>query len=132
MRLAIVNRLHALEPNLRYALEGIFRDIQRANNELDESVMPRATPSAVLTADTLVRTGPSVYRGFTVMVTTATADINVYDGTSNAGKLIDVIPTGATKGTTEERTIGIVCETGIYVDFTGSATGSVQVNYEPL
>lgn len=132
MKLAIVNRLHSIEPQLRYALETIFRDIQRSHNDLESKVVVTATPSAVLTADTLVRTGPAVYRGFTVMVTTATADINVHDGTSNAGKLIDVIPTGATKGTTEERTVGIVCETGIYVDFTGSATGSVQVNYEPL
>jgi hypothetical protein len=132
MKLAILQRLSSLDPKTRFTLEPIIRDIQRAFNDLESRVVVTATPSAVLTADTLVRTGQAIYRGFTVMVTTATADINVYDGTSNAGKLIDVIPTGATKGTTEERTVGITCETGIYVDFTGSATGSVQVFYEPL
>ena len=130
MKLNIVNRLNSLEPQLRFGLESIFRDLQRAFNDLESRVVVNATPSAVLTADTLVRTGQAIYRGFTVMATTATNDINVYDGTSNAGKLIDVIPSGTTKGTTEERQVGITCETGIYVDFVG--TGSVQVNYEPL
>ena len=130
MKLNIVNRLNSLEPQLRFGLESIFRDLQRAFNDLEGRVVVNATPSAVLTADTLVRTGQAIYRGFTVMATTATNDINVYDGTSNAGKLIDVIPSGTTKGTTEERQVGITCETGIYVDFVG--TGSVQVNYEPL
>ncbi len=132
MKLAILQRLSSLEPNTRATLEPIVRDIQRAFNDLESRVVVTATPSAVLTGDTLVRTGQAIYRGFTVMVTTATADINVHDGTTNAGKLIDVIPAGATKGSTEERQVGITCEVGIYVDFTGSATGSVQVNYEPL
>jgi hypothetical protein len=130
MKLAILQRLASLDPQTRYTLEPIIRDIQRAFNDLESRVVVQATPSAVLTSDTLVRTGQAIYRGFTVMVTTASNDINVYDGTSNSGKLIDVIPTGTTKGTTEERQVGITCETGIYVDFVG--TGSVQINYEPI
>ncbi len=132
MKLAIAQRISSLPMEVRKTFEPILRDIQRVVNDLESRVVVQATPSAVLTGDTLDRTGKAIYRGFTVMVTTATADINVYDGISNAGKLIDVIPTGATKGTTEERTVGITCETGLYVDFTGSATGSVQINYEPL
>jgi hypothetical protein len=132
MKLAILQRLSSLDPQTRFTLEPIVRDIQRAFNDLESRVVVQATPSAVLTGDALVRTGQAIYRGFTVMVATATADINVYDGTSNAGKLIDVIPVSTAKGTTEERQVGITCETGLYVDFTGSATGSVQINYEPL
>jgi hypothetical protein len=133
VKISITGKLpYGLDKNLVFALDTIFRDIEKSVNSLESEVMPRAVPSAVLTSDSLVRTGQAIYRGFTVMATTATADINVYDGTSNSGKLIDVIPTGSTKGTTEERQVGITCETGLYVDFTGSATGSVQINYEPL
>ena len=113
-----------------FALYAIFRDFARAINALLEDVMPKANHSTAITADALVRTGRTVYRGFTVTVVTASGTIDIRDSTSaGSGTIIDTIPAATAAGTRVEKTVGLICETGLYVDYNG-ATGTVVVAFE--
>jgi hypothetical protein len=119
------------DKTLAFSLYAIFRDFARQINALTDEVMPKATHSAALTADGLVKTGSAIYRGFNVTVTTAVGTIDIRDGTSaGGGTIIDQIPIGTAAGTRYVASLGIVCETGIYLDFNGGATGTVVVLYE--
>ena len=126
------NRLpQKTEPTLAFALYAIFRDFARAINELTDIVMAKATHSSAITADALVKTGQCTYRGFTITVVTAVGTIDIRDGTSaGGGTVIDPIPIATAAGTRIEKTVGVICETGLYVDFNGGATGTVIVLYE--
>jgi hypothetical protein len=126
------NRLPvATDKTLAFALYAIFRDFARQINALTDDVMPTANHSAAITADALVKTGLVTYRGFNVTVTTAVGTIDVRDGTSaGGGTIIDQIPMGTVAGTSYVASLGIICETGIYLDFNGGATGTVVVLYE--
>lgn len=126
------NRLPAgMEKTEAFALYAIFRDFARQINALTEDVMPKANHSAALTADALVKTGQAVYRGFTVTVVTAVGAIDIRDGIAAAGGVvIDTIPVGTAAGTRVEKTVGIVCETGLYVDYAAGATGTVILHFE--
>lgn len=113
-----------------FALYAIFRDFARQINELTDYVMPKATHSAAITADALVKTGRGVYRGYRITVVTAAGTIDIRDATSaGAGTIIETIPATTAAGTRVENTVGVICETGIYVDYNG-ATGTVVVLYE--
>jgi hypothetical protein len=113
-----------------FALYAIFRDFARQINALTEAVMTKANHSSAITADALVKTGQAVYRGFNVTVVTAGGSIDIRDGVAaGGGTIIDTIPVGTAAGTRSERNVGVVCETGIYVDYNG-ATGTVVVLYE--
>ncbi len=121
----------SLPADVRYALTNIFAEFARQINALTDEVMPKAVHSPAITADTLVKTGACTYRGFRVTTATATAAIEIRDSTSaGAGTVIDVIPSGSTAGTRIEASPGISCETGIYVDYGASATGTVVVLFE--
>lgn len=121
----------AMDGTEAIALYSIFRDFARQINALTGDVMPKANHSAAITADALVKTGQAVYRGFTVTVATATAVIDIRDGVAAAGGVvIDTIPAGTAAGTRVEKTVGIVCETGLYVDYAATATGTVILHYE--
>ena len=114
-----------------FSLYAIFRDFARQINELTDFVMPTANHSAAITGDTLVKTGQTVYRGFHVTVVTATGTIDIRDGIAAAGgTVIDTIPIATAVGTRFAPSVGIVCETGLYVDYNGGATGTVIVLYE--
>lgn len=120
-----------MEKTEAFALYAIFRDFARQINALTEDVMPKANHSAALTADALVKTGQAVYRGFTVTVVTAVGAIDIRDGIAAAGGVvIDTIPVGTAAGTRVEKTVGIVCETGLYVDYAAGATGTVILHFE--
>lgn len=122
-----------MDSDTRSSLDQLFRECEGQINELIDYVMPRAAHSSVVTADTLVRTGKAVYRGFAVSVVTATGTIDVRDGVAaGGGVVIDTLPIATAVGAGEERTVGVVCETGIFVDYNGGATGSVTIFYEPL
>jgi hypothetical protein len=93
--------------------------------------MAKANHSSAITADALVKTGTAVYRGYTVTAATATANIEIRDATAaGAGTVIDVIESGSAIGTQVEKSVGINCETGIYVDYGASATGTVVILFE--
>jgi len=126
------NRLpRNLDTTLSFALYAIFRDFARQINELTENVMAKANHSAALTADALVKTGAATYRGFTITVVTAVGTIDIRDGiTAGGGVIIDTIPAATVAGTRIEKTVGVICETGIYVDYNGGATGTLVVHYE--
>ena len=126
------NRLPAtMERTEAYALYAIFRDFARQINALTESVMAKANHSAAITADALVYTGQTTYRGFTITVVTAVGTIDIRDGVAaGGGVIIDTIPAATAAGTRVEKVVGVICETGIYVDFNGGATGTVVVHYE--
>jgi hypothetical protein len=89
--------------------------------------MSKCIPSASMTASGAVGGFPGVYRGYSVTVTTATAAINIRNG--SGGQIIDVIPTGTTAGTTKFHDEGISLDDGVYVDFT-TGTGTVVVFHE--
>lgn len=121
----------AMDGTLAFALYAIFRDFARQINALTAHTMTKATHSAALTGDTLVRTGVSTYRGFTVTTVTAVGLIDIRDGVAAAGGvIIDTIPVGTAAGTRVEKQVGITCETGIFVDFAAGTTGTVNVLYE--
>ena len=126
------NRLpKATEPTLAFALYAIFRDFARQINELTGAVMAKANHSAAITNDALVKTGAATYRGFHVTVVTAVGTIDIRDGVAaGGGVVIDTIPAATAAGTRVEKTVGIVCETGLYVDYNGGATGTVILLYE--
>ena len=105
--------------------------LARAINKIARDTMPIAVHSSAITADALVKSGKCTYRGFTVTVTTATAAIDIRDGTSaGGGTVIDTIPATTAAGTRVEKIVGINCDSGIYVDYAASATGTVIVHYE--
>lgn len=104
----------------------------RAINALFEEVMPVAAHSAAITADTLVFTGPCVYYGFQVTTATATAAIQIRDGVAaGGGVVIGTINAGTAVGQ-YPTTTGVYCETGLYVDYAASATGTVVVLFRPV
>lgn len=132
MKVSADNRLpQNTDSTLAFALYAIFRDFARQINALTDDVMPTANHSAAITADALVKTGQVIYRGFNVTVTTAVGTIDVRDGTSaGGGTIIDQIPMGTVAGTSYVAPLGVICETGIYLDFNGGATGTVVVLFE--
>lgn len=132
MKVSADNRLpSATEKTLAFSLYAIFRDFARQINALTDEVMPKANHSAAITDDALVFTGRCVYRGFNTTVTTAVGTIDIRDGTSaGGGTIIDQIPIGTVAGTSYVAPLGIICETGLYVDYNSSATGTVVVMYE--
>lgn len=131
MRVNADNRLPTeMDTRLSFSLYAIFREFANQINALTEDVMAKANHSAAITADALVKTGLTTYRGFTVTVVTAGGTIDIRDATSaGTGVIIDTIPAATPAGTRIEKLVGIVCETGIFVDYNG-ATGTLVVAYE--
>lgn len=131
MRVNANNRLPlSADASLTFALYAVFRDFANQINLLTDAVMAKANHSAAITADALVKTGQTTYRGFTITVVTAAGTIDIRDGTSaGTGVIIDTIPAGTAVGTRVEKTVGVICETGIFVDYNG-ATGTLVVLYE--
>lgn len=118
------------EKSLAFALYRVFREFAQAINALTEEVMAKANHSSAITGDALVKTGQVVYRGFHVTVVTAGGAIDIRDATSaGTGTVIDTILAATAAGTRVEKTVGIICETGLYVDYNG-ATGTVVVLYQ--
>jgi hypothetical protein len=81
----------------------------------------------VRSADGLQVTGPCRVIGYVVTVVTATAAIHVDDGTTDAGTLKFVIPSGTGPGVYHFGGVGLSFNTGAYLDFQTSATGSVAL-----
>lgn len=133
MKLKLLGRLPAsIDRSLGLSLDQIHAEIQNAVNQLIDTAMPRAVHSPAVTADTLVKTGKAIYRGFNITVVTAVGTIDIRDGVAaGGGVIIDTIPIATAAGTHYEPNTGIICETGIYVDYNGGATGTVIVKYEP-
>lgn len=76
------------------------------------------------------KAGLTVLRGATVTVATATGVINIRDG-SVTGPIVLVIPIGAAAGAIYNLFGGGVrVNSGLYVEFNGGATGSINVGYE--
>jgi hypothetical protein len=132
MKVVVDGRLPPnMDKDLRFALIGILRDLASNLNEINDTVMAKANHSAAITADASVKASPCTYRGFTVLAATATAAIDIRDSTSaGAGVVIDTIPSGTAAGTRVEKAVGINCETGLYVDYGASATGTVSILFE--
>lgn len=84
--------------------------------------------SASLTASGQAGLGNAVYYGYTVTVVTATAAIFIRQG-SSTGQIIDVIPAATAAGASKDRSLGIACTGGLFVDFNG-ASGTVVILYE--
>jgi hypothetical protein len=89
--------------------------------------------SAIITADTLINTGPCVYYGYVVHVATATAAITIEDGlTAGAGGTKETIAISTAIGKyVFGQGMGIYCPTGIFANYAASATGSIAVLYLP-
>jgi hypothetical protein len=132
MKLRLQGRLPSkIDKDLGYSLSILLRDIEQAFNEIEGIVLSKATHSPAITADTLVKTGQATYRGFTITTATAGAAIDIRDATSaGSGVIIDTIAAGTAAATRYQPITGILCETGIYVDYAGGATGTLVVHYE--
>jgi hypothetical protein len=84
--------------------------------------------SASLTATGQVGQENAVYYGYTVTVVTATAAIYVRKG-SVTGQIIDLIPVTTAAGASKDRSLGVQCDGGLFVDFNGG-TGTLVIFYE--
>lgn len=93
--------------------------------------MEKVYPSPSLTASTAVGLNNAVYYGYTVTVTTATGAINIRRNNAS-GQIIDVIPAATAAGVSKQFNNGIAVggEGGIFVEFSGGATGTVVIHYE--
>ena len=92
--------------------------------------MARANHSSALTADALVRTGAATYRGYMVLVATATATIDIRDATAaGGGSIIATIPAATAVGA-YPLSVGIACDLGVFADYNGAATGTIVVLFE--
>lgn len=89
--------------------------------------MTKIKASASITADAQVGQENAVYFGYTVTVVTASAAINIRR-TSDAGQIIDVIPSGTAAGTSKHFANGIHTD-ALFVDMNG-ATGTVVIHYQ--
>jgi hypothetical protein len=119
-----------VDANFRNGLLQVLRELAEGLKQITDQVMAKAVHSPAITADSLVKSGQSTYRGLSVTATTAGGTIDIRDATSaGSGTIIDTIPIGTAAGTYIENVIGVVCETGIYVDY-NAATGTVIVLYE--
>jgi len=94
MKLKLGGRLPVnIEKNLGFALNEIFREIERDFNEIEGIVLDNATHSAPVTADALIKTGKGKYKGYRVNVATAAGTIDIRDSTSaGGGQIIETIP----------------------------------------
>lgn len=88
--------------------------------------------SDFVTADKLIVGGKCMYFGYSALETAAsTATANIYDGTSSSGKRIGSIGLAASAYMNiGPFTRGVVCEAGIFVDFTSGAA-DVIIYYTP-
>jgi len=89
-----------------------------------------ATPTALTGSDQLIRTGPSIYRGFTIRETSGTtaAVVRIHDGVTAAGTVLDTIALNPGESAREWYHPGIHATTGVYVDVvSGAVAGSVRV-----
>jgi hypothetical protein len=83
-----------------------------------------------LAASQAVKSGKGEFYGFNVTTVTATGAINFYDNTSGSGKVLASIPASSAVGTNLQFVNGVPFKTGLYVDFSGGATGTVLVHYK--
>lgn len=80
-------------------------------------------------ADTLVSTGPTIYGGCTVIAALSAATCEIRDAVAAAtGTIIDILAASSPVGTS--RVGGILCPTGLFVDFNG--TGTVVIRYRSV
>lgn len=131
MKLKLSGRLLGLSRDIGYYMEPILKDIERAFNEVEEVVLPSAVHSSPVTADTLIKTGKTIFRGFNVTTVTAAGTIDIRDATSaGTGTIIQTLAAGTAVGVYEKQ-VPIICETGLYVDYNaGPATGTLVILYE--
>lgn len=83
---------------------------------------------AMVTADSDVSSSqPAILKSITVTVATATDDITIRDAnTAGTGTVIETIPSGTAKGTVFEFD-DIRLNTGLFVDYAATATGTLRV-----
>lgn len=87
-----------------------------------------AVKYAVVTADTLLQSGFSKYYGYIVSAATATGVIQIRDGLTASGTVIDAIPASTAQGVKSHLANPIQCSQGLFIDFTG--TGTLTIMYE--
>jgi hypothetical protein len=79
-------------------------------------------------SDGAVRSTRSIYCGFSLRETAGTtATVLVYDGTGASGTLLDSVSLAANESRAEFYPGGIIADTGIYIDVTGTVAGSFRV-----
>lgn len=84
-----------------------------------------------VTADTVIKTGQALYRGYTVIVAVAVAAVDIRDAAAaGAGTVIDTIPVGTAAGTQRMLPDGVVCTAGLVADYGASGTGTIVVLFE--
>ena len=98
----------------------------------EDSVFDRAyggrmpsSKSALTTTGAIGAAGARKYHGYVVTTVVGAGAITLYDNTSAAGTVIDVIPASAAVGTLRE--CAIPCSNGIYASF--ASTGTVLFLY---
>lgn len=89
--------------------------------------MERILASPSMSASGAIGGNNGVYYGYTVTAVTATAAINIRNG--SGGQIVDVIPSGTAAGATKSLAHGLSLDDGIYFDING-ATGTVVIHYE--
>lgn len=84
---------------------------------------------AGITADQLVKSGFTKYWGYIVTVVTATAVINIRNGVTASGEIVEIIPTAKAVGQ-YQLNAPIALDDGLFVDYAASATGTLTLLFE--
>ena len=79
-----------------------------------------ASKTALTASGAVGTSGGRKYHGYVVTTALSAAAITIYDNTSAAGTVIDVIPASTAAGTYRE--CAIPCTNGIYASFGGTGT----------
>lgn len=107
-------------------------DLISGENQTHNRLMggPIAGYGTPVTGDSLVKNGAGICYGVVITTATATAAIDIRDATSaGAGTVIMTIPATSAVGQAFLLPLGIICNTGIYIDYAVGATGTLVPVY---
>jgi hypothetical protein len=112
----------------RVKLDDLLAGELQAYNRL--AAGPIASYGTPVTADALVKNGAGICYGVIITTATAVAQIDIRDATSaGAGTVICTIPSGTAVGQSFLFNVGVICTTGIYIDYAAGATGTLVPIY---
>jgi len=104
----------------------VYEEGQNPDFDTVDSCVPCSVTLSA-TGDDLLVTGPCRIVGYVVHVATASDVITLEDGLTNAGTVRVTIPASTAVGVYHFGGVGIPCDTGLFIDFTGTGTIAVLV-----
>lgn len=82
-----------------------------------------AAEYSVASADKLVKTGPGIFYGLLITTALGANPLSIRDSTSaGAGNILMTVPASAAVGNVYVLPVGIIFNTGLFLDFAGTGT----------